>query len=40
MGGYGTRWKNECAFIDMKRIFPETVESITGFGIAFESHAK
>lgn len=40
VSGYGTRWKGECVFSDMKRIFPETVESATDFGIVREVHAR
>lgn len=31
--GYGTRWKCECVFSDLKRIFPETVTAKTTNGI-------
>jgi hypothetical protein len=31
--GYGVRWKCECVFSDLKRIFPENVNSVTDEGI-------
>lgn len=31
--GYGVRWKCECVFSDLKRIFPENVTSVTDEGI-------
>lgn len=33
VSGYGTRWKCECVFSDLKRIFPENIEVTGGEGI-------
>ena len=40
VSGYGTRWKCECVFSDLKRIFPETVTAKTLRGILRQIHSR
>ncbi len=40
VSGYGTRWKCECVFSDLKRIFPETVTARTTDGMVLKVVAR